>query len=238
MINDFINLQKKESQPWGFWATVGFCFIMGTVAYGIMVAVSGIEGVLKPWDNGLRLATNRLMVDPLIIVMCILFVHLRKGITFQDYLGLKRVKVSQMLIWCAIIAIVFLGMDQLENAIGYSNGKDSGLKMYKTAGCVPVLWFMTVILGPVTEETVFRGFVFKGFNAALGPVLTIILTSFIHTILHFQSGLITQIMRFIAAVLFCIARTRTGSLYVPITMHMVGNLVGMSQIWYFAQQNG
>ena len=231
--NDFIEIQEKQFKPWGFWATVGFCVCIAIVGVGITVIISGTEGLLKPMYNGLRFLTTRLIMDPLVIALCILFAHLRKGISFQEYLGLKRVRVSQMLLWCAITAAVVVCMELYELAIGESTTRDNVITMFKTAGYLPLLWLAVVVLAPVAEEISFRGFVFKGFNEAMGPVLTVVLLSFIFAILHFQHSLIGKALVFVMGVLFCVARIRTGSVYVPIAMHMVTNLVGMLHIWYW-----
>lgn len=84
-----------------------------------------------------------------------------------------------------------------------------------------------VLVAPVVEELVFRGYFFRVWrNSFLKCWGTLLLTSVLFTAMH--TG---QYPLQLLAVLFCfslllgLAREKTGSVYVPIVMHAVNNLV-------------
>lgn len=92
-----------------------------------------------------------------------------------------------------------------------------------------------VFLGPVIEELVFRGYLFQALrHSRLGLWGTLILTSVLFTAIHgYQYPWITLLHVFAFSLLLGMARKKTGSLYVPIALHMLNNAVAMTVLLYF-----
>ena len=79
---------------------------------------------------------------------------------------------------------------------------------------------------PLSEEYLFRGFLFAGWSRSkLGVTGTILLTSALWAAVHTQYDAYYVAAVFAFGVLAGIARHRTGSLWVPILIHAVVNLV-------------
>jgi hypothetical protein len=102
------------------------------------------------------------------------------------------------------------------------------------------LWLFgifAVLIGPVTEEIGFRGFLFQPIERAQGAVAAILITSAIFASLHGgQYGWSWQILTllFVAGVSFGFVRWKTGSLWPPIVMHIAYN--GLQFGAFFASQ--
>jgi uncharacterized protein len=242
MQSDFIEIKEKQAKPWGFWATGALCSFMAIAVIGTWLAVFGLDYIvdfmtLAAIENASKFAVGYLVASPILIGLCILFSRLRKGFTFSEYVGFARTSKGQLCAWLCITAIVIVCIDVLE----YRSGSSSEIAMLKSVSFMSLLVFslIAIFLAPITEEIVFRGFAFKGLWHSVGPIWTVLLTGFIFSLVHRHRNFIAHALIFVVAILLGIARIRTRSLYVPIAMHMICNLIGISILWYlFAQQNG
>jgi uncharacterized protein len=85
------------------------------------------------------------------------------------------------------------------------------------------------ILGPVMEELVFRGVLFLPLLRRLGPPAAILITSVVFGLSHY--GYEWAVVAFVCAdgLFFGVARHRTGSVYLPMLLHAIGNLFSIAQ---------
>jgi len=86
--------------------------------------------------------------------------------------------------------------------------------------------FNTIILAPVTEEVLFRGFMLPSWSRSwLGPIGAVAATSVIFAAMHIQYGICGMIAVGLAGCLYGWLRLRSGSLLPPILAHCVGNAI-------------
>ena len=83
-----------------------------------------------------------------------------------------------------------------------------------------VLLFLSSTIGPVIEEIVFRGFIYRAFERQWGWIASLVVTSALFGIYHphFWSAFTSSV------ILICLLR-RTGSLRAPILAHMAYNFL-------------
>ena len=107
-------------------------------------------------------------------------------------------------------------------------GDDFGVEVYKQANSLPLLYIGIVLFGPLFEEFLFRGFLFKGLaNSFLGGHGTVFFTSFLFTIIHLQyleKPLVLLFILFPMALILGYARLSSKSLLLPILLHSINNL--------------
>lgn len=86
-----------------------------------------------------------------------------------------------------------------------------------------VLFFIVAgIIGPVAEEILFRGIIY-GFFRRWGVLTALILSSVIFVLAHSTlSGI--PVPQIVGGLIFAIAYEKEGSLIVPITIHVLGNM--------------
>lgn len=89
-----------------------------------------------------------------------------------------------------------------------------------------------VLVAPVVEELVFRGYFFRVWrNSFLKCWGTLLLTSLLFAAVHLgQYPLQLLALLFCFSLLLGVAREKTGSVYVPIVMHAVNNLLAFIMI--------
>jgi membrane protease YdiL (CAAX protease family) len=102
---------------------------------------------------------------------------------------------------------------------------------YATAYFAPLLWLAFIIVAPLSEELFFRGFLFKGIESSrLGAFGAAIITSLVWAILHIQYDIYSMLVLFAGGLLLALSRVRSKSLYPPIAMHIVQNLVATVEV--------
>ncbi|MEE2002670.1 CPBP family intramembrane metalloprotease [Alkalimonas sp. MEB108] len=89
------------------------------------------------------------------------------------------------------------------------------------------LFVTMVLVAPVVEELVFRGYFFQAWrHSFLGLWGTLLATSMLFTLIHAgQYPLLMMAMLFSFSLILGLAREKTGSLYVPIALHALNNLL-------------
>jgi hypothetical protein len=108
------------------------------------------------------------------------------------------------------------------------------IDVYETARFVPLLWFAVVAVAPITEELFIRGFLFQGVvRSRLGPAGAIVLSALGWAAMHTQYDLFGITTIVLGGLLLGYARLRSRSLYVPIAMHVVQNLVATVEVMVY-----
>ncbi|MFQ5990296.1 MAG: lysostaphin resistance A-like protein [Candidatus Methylomirabilales bacterium] len=231
----------KPRAPWGFWATTGFSFIIGGVFFGIQaivlavfvgIAVSNNPDLAVPAfisdlrSNGLFLAVATCVSSPICIGLTIVCVRLRRGWSVREYLALGQVPREVLLKWLGLTLLFAIGSDALTLLIGREIVPDFVARTYETASFPLLLWTAFVVAAPAFEEIFFRGFMFRGLQHSwVGPIGAVILTSVIFGVIHFQYDAYGIATALAIGVLLGTARLKTESLYPPIAMHALINLV-------------
>jgi membrane protease YdiL (CAAX protease family) len=163
---------------------------------------------------------------PTLAVVFMLIAARRRGISNAD-LGLLRPHPAAMagwivawVVWLAIGEIVIdtFGLDQAQPWPAYST-------------LVVVLRVLAIgVAGPVSEELLMRGFVLHLLRRiGMNVWLAIAIASISWAALHVQYGPGTIALIAVDGVLLGVARVAGGSLWIPIAMHVMGNLVSIYQ---------
>ncbi len=181
--------------------------------------------------DGFVLSLAILASAPFIIGLSVLFAKIRKGMTVRRYLCLHPIRWRELAKWSLAFA-VFLGCwDGLSVLIGGSVVPEFMTKTYQSARFVPLLWLAFVVVAPLAEELLFRGFMFHGIQTSrLGTVGAVVICSLAWTLLHLHHNLYLLGMIFTSGIVLGIARARTNSVYIPIVLHALQNLVATIQV--------
>jgi membrane protease YdiL (CAAX protease family) len=243
-------LKEEESnnlKPWGFWATIAFSLI----AFVVMSLIQGIVLVIYAAQQGTKFDLNDKKFTESInnyaldgdllglaeipsatvgVLLILWFASLRKSITVKQYLHLYWPRIGSILKWLGIMFLVMIGMQVVMVSLGVETPSFM-TDVYGSTENKWLLWVAVVIGAPFFEEFLFRGFLFEGLrhsfskitNSAIGTTLTVLITSGIWAVIHMQYGWIEILSIFAIGIAFALARLKTGSLYVPIAMHMMMN---------------
>lgn len=235
------NAGEQKARPWGFWPTMGFSFIIAivyTVIQAIIVFVFVVVAALgvQKFDigqyakglesNGLFLAIATCAAAPFTIGTTMLFARTRKQITIKEYFCLHSIGWKELLKWCLIVLVFAACFDTLAYLLGRPIVPKFMLEAYKTAYFTPLLWFALVVAAPLTEETLFRGFLFKGIeHSRAGPVGAVIISALAWSVIHLQYDAYSVAGIFAGGLLLGFARFKSKSIYPSIIMHALQNII-------------
>ena len=207
------------------------------MAFGFLLAEFGLdpEADIDPFvvglqSDGLFLSTATLVSAPICIGVIILFVKLRRGPSVRQYLRIVPIAFGTLAKWLGITVLLMAAMAGV-NYLLDTPMDDFMVDVYETAVIVPLLWVAIILVGPLFEEILFRGFLFAGLhNSRLGAVGAVLLTSLLWTLLHVQYGIHGLSMVLVIGILLGIARLRTDSIQIPFVMHAFYNLAVMIEL--------
>jgi uncharacterized protein len=237
---------KLKPLPWGFWATIGFTsLIIILFSFAQFAAVKvfytafqifypGIDLSLSEYD-GLHIGISTCMGAPIGIALALLFAGIRKNITTKEYFCFFKPGKGQYLKWTlAVLALAFCS-DAVTTILGKPIVPEFMIGLYKSAGSKALLWFAFIVASPLSEEIIFRGFLFKGIqSSSVGTIGAVIITSIGWTALHAQYDLYGMGTILASGLLLGIARLRTNSIFIPIIMHSISNFIATLETAVYA----
>ncbi len=154
---------------------------------------------------------------------------------FKDYMALYKPSLKQVLAWLGIMVLLVAFLDSLSYIFELEVIPEWSKDIYRTTDSMAFLVFALAVLAPITEEAVFRGFLFKGVQHRLGPVWAVLLSALPWALLHvFQYDWyhITHIV--LLGLVLGGARWKTSSLFVPLILHGLNNTIATLELFFFA----
>lgn len=171
---------------------------------------------------------------PALAAICVL--ARRYSITPKNGFGLSRRSALKKIViglgLCAVILPVVwltaIGSHKIFTLAGMPPDRQPVINMVAAVAgrpwwIVALVMVQAVIVAPIIEETVFRGVALPALAKKLGTAPTIILISTIFAVLHNHPPVYAPL--FIFSVALNYAYLRSKSLIVPITIHVVFNLI-------------
>jgi beta-phosphoglucomutase len=236
-----------SARPWGFWATLGLSLaiagvVLGAelgmaVVLGLAAAVAGQGEPAADWlyQQGLVWAMATLISTPFLVGLTVLFAWMRRGLSVREYLAFRNVRKRTLVRWCLGLLAFALVSDGLTWLLGKPIVPEVMTEAYRTSVWPGLLWVAVVVCAPWGEEIFFRGFLFKGWlHSVLGGWGTVLLTSLIWAVIHLQYDLYGITTIFVGGLLLGYARLQSGSIYPPILMHTLMNVLAMTQTAFLA----
>lgn len=223
-------------KPWGFWKVIGATVMIfgGGLAAAVLVFTIYLGATLprgaRP-DPALLKNTSftgliYLVMTPVMLGLCWFYAgRCQPGRTAAEFLGLKRVPLKSLLGWCGATLLLCCANDGVSFLAGKPIVPEVMITEYLNADPRYLLLIAVVVLAPLLEETVMRGFLLEGLrHTKVGVAGAVALSAGSWAVMHIQYDWygITSILTF--GILLGIARHRTGSIYPVIAMHALSNL--------------
>ena len=246
-----------QRTPWGPWRALIGTFASFYLAQSFaMVLISAFvqsqhwdKARIESWANGVTAQFVYVcIVEFFTVTIIYLFIRGYPQKMVRTALGLVRprwIDLAYMLIgfmvyylvYMAILAItnVFFSVDTTQKQqIGFDNGADNAITLAMTFICL-------VVLPPLIEEIVFRGFLFRGLRRFWSPVLAALITSVLFAFPHSLQGADGTLWNaaldtFALSLVLCYLREKTGSLWAGIGVHALKNLVAFLALFIFHVQ--
>jgi membrane protease YdiL (CAAX protease family) len=226
---------RAELRPWGFWGSLGWGLLAAATALFaaiIYVAIWSLThqfAIPNPSDPAFGTVAE-IVVSVVPVVVLVIAVKARHY-SLRDYFALNGITRRDLALGVAGLITLIVVFDAMERLLGVDAGSKSVAATYraaKFAGMLPALWLATVIVAPIIEELLFRGFLHRGWAPSwLGISGTIVLTSALWAAMHQQYNGLGILCVFAIGLLFGWIRQRCGSTTLTIVLHALNNVIAM-----------
>ena len=217
-----IYIAGKLVLPTAKSATVGDIFFFGSND-GTVVSISIMIGCV------------------LLVAISALVIRVRGG-NLKQYLALRPFSLAVGMGMIGLLLIFMIGSQALTYMLDKSPLAFVD-PLYQSVSSVWLLIFAMVIVAPIYEELIFRGILWSAIAEQFtsppdteyrGAIVASLVTSLIFAVIHLQYGIYEISTIVVLALLFCYARIKSGSLILPILLHIINNGAAMWQ--YLAQR--
>jgi len=222
--------------PWGRFSTLG----LGAVALiaSQIVALAALiwwydlplGGLPDLTGSGVAVTLIILVSTPIEVVLLMLFAQ-RGGTSAAEYLGWTVPKRADVIFGLAVVAAFIVVADVVSWLADHGLVTSFQTDIYTTAGAqgwLALLWFAIIVVTPFGEETLFRGFLFRGwFRQPKDAWFAIVGTAALFALMHVQYDwfVIGQVFGF--GLLLGWMRWVSGSTLLTMLLHAFINLEGM-----------
>lgn len=238
--------QNKAQITWSAPAAI----IISVAIYFLGQTISGLlislYPLLRGWqqDASINWLNNSVLAQFIFVVLT----ESTSILMLYFYLQYKRAKLFvlgfwrkpkwsdvgwSLVTWGLYFLSAIIGITILQNlfpGLDIDQKQQTGFEQVNANWELALTFISLVVLAPVTEEVLARGFLYSGLKKHLPKVLAILCTSILFALVHLQFGSgqpllwVAGIDTFILSLFLCKLKDMTGSLWAPIMLHMLKNL--------------
>jgi membrane protease YdiL (CAAX protease family) len=226
------DLAAAEAKCWGRWATLGLGVVAALIAQipGLIACFFRYGTDLAQWgaigSDSIAVILTVCLSTPVQVALLALFAR-RTGMTVANYLGLTIPRKREVALVLGVVAIVIAA----DYGLSWLGGQDIAppfqrniIQSASAAGALPGLFLTIVVVAPIGEETLFRGFLFRGWNRSSADAwFAIVATAALWTALHVQYDVFVLAQVFALGLVLGWIRWKTGSTVPTILLHMLLN---------------
>ena len=169
----------------------------------------------------------------LFLIMGMVMAFITWRVKLVEWLGLRWrqwplafaiAPVTVFFMWCLMGVLMIAGWNQwLEDSLGIESMQEA-VKLLQQANDPLVLALMAlaaVVVAPLAEEVVFRGYLYPAAKRFCGPAGAIIFSSLVFAAAH--GNVVALLPLFILAVILCLIYEFTGSILACMSVHFLFN---------------
>ncbi|MCO7225505.1 CPBP family intramembrane glutamic endopeptidase [Pleionea sp. CnH1-48] len=140
------------------------------------------------------------------------------------HFGWCRFSLARLMFWLVVLAGFILSYPYIAQWFDQPAVNDFVIQVVSSSNYLALTALAVVLLAPVFEEVFFRGYLISVWQqTSLGAWGSILLTSLIWSLIHFQYDVFEISVIFVFGLILGMARIHSGSIWVPLIMHCVFN---------------
>lgn len=200
-------------------AALPLFFVYGTAPPAGLTAALALTLATPPAAAALLVLARRLGLDP------------------RTDLGLRPPTWRQGLVWTSATAAVAVAGEAVRLALGEPLVPPFMVDLYESAVWLPLLYVAFVLMAPLFEELLFRGFLIPGLSSSplLGTAGAVVVSAVMWALVHGQYGWIDKTVVLALGLVLGAARARTGSTLLAVGLHALVNLAAVLQTAWLAE---
>lgn len=230
------NGDSPNGRPTGGWG------ISGALGLGLAAVIvpSVLASMILPLVVSLGVGqniqnfTSSLVVELLTIAAVVAIVYAYRLRLTDIGLGRLRLEhVGMALLGFAAYALLSVGISSLmQRVMPFDENEIQDVGFTSPQGIELALVFLIlVILVPLAEEILFRGFIFRGFRKRLPFWATALIVSVLFALAHFQINVGLDV--FALSLVLCFLREKSDSLWPGIALHATKNFVAFMFLFVY-----
>ena len=242
---------KPSWNPWGGVIFVLLVFFGSQLLGGLLVSVypyakhwSGQQA--DDWLNNSVNAQFVYIVATGVLVVTALYLFLRRRKLGLTAIGLRRPRWSDPAYGLAAVVPYFVlylltvgVVSRLVPSLNVNQHQQLGFNNVHGGGQLLLTFISLVVLPPIIEEIMVRGFLYSSLKKAVPVVWAVILTSGIFAAAHLPEGgaagplYIAALDTFVLSLVLIYLREKTGGLWASMTLHAIKNGVAFAALFAF-----
>lgn len=208
------------------------------IGFGMSAFFGWDEARINSWfEGGAEAQAVIIGLSGLFTLLMIGWFLKRRKTTFAQ-IGFGRPKASAtwqavlaFVVYVAIFLIILGVVSKLIPGLDLNQEQDLGFD-YSAKESIWLLVVSLVIIPPIVEEIVMRGFLFTGLRTKMPFLVATIMTSILFGAAHLPSGKdgllwVGAIDTFVLSLVLCYLREKTGSVWAGIYLHAIKNAVAL-----------
>ena len=230
--------QPPPDPPWGVASTIAWTLtalllgvVAATVSFGMWVG-NAPRPSTTTYDGAL-IAFGTFASVPVQIAMLVFAAQLRHWPP-AIYLGLVVPRRAEVIIATVCVIALNLAFDGILYVSGRELVPPFQVEAWRTAvdaGWLIGLLAAIVVVAPVGEEIVFRGFLFRGLAKPGWEIQAVLGVALAWALLHIQYDWLGMVQIFLVGLVLGWFRWASGSTLLTIGMHVLINLQSMIETW-------
>lgn len=207
---------------WVFISVIASQFLVGFV----MLRLVGRDAFDTPVFNAIYSLISYIIALVLIIFVPLAF--MKKWKTNREELGLRGsptwTDIGLAPVGFVVALAISAGLAAIFSVFPWFNVHETqqlGFSFYLSGGDRIIAFITLVILPPIVEEIIFRGFLYGKLRSRLSMPASILITSLLFGIIHLQWNVGLDV--FALSIVLCVLREITGTIYAGILTHMLKN---------------
>lgn len=248
------NNKQSSLVTWGPVAAVVIIIVIYFLSQLLAVLILSIYPVFRHWsyaESQTWLSNSNyaqffltLIIEALSLGLLALFLRHRK--TNFKSLGLKDhprlLDIGYVLVgFAAYILTFYLSLTLLEHiapSLNVNQKQDIGFSTSTAGNQLWLVFASLVILPPIVEEILFRGFMYTGLRTKMHKVVAALITSVFFASLHLIEGTsgilwVAGLDTFILSMVLVYLREKTDKLWAPMGLHMAKNFLAFASLFLF-----
>ena len=220
--------------------------IAGIVLYLILLAYGWDTDRITAWFGGGGSAQFALSISISLVTLGLLYFFLKRRKAKLADIGLVRPRLKDagyalagLGVYITFYIFIVSVLARLFTSLNLEQQQELGFDKASTGSALVMVFIALVVLPPLVEEIISRGFLFSGLRRGFKFLPAALITSLIFGIAHLPGGeggstiWIAFIDTFVLSMVLVYLRERTGSLWPSIGLHGLKNLVAFLVLFVF-----
>lgn len=244
--------QTPDGVTWGAWSAIIVAVVIFLVAQIIAAQVIGLYPIFKHWS---QMAAQDwlnnsvpgqffyyLVAESLTVAGIIGFIRWRKGLL--SAIGLKKPKLEDipyafigLIIYFPLLILVVYGVKAIFQGLNLGQQQAIGFSSTTTGWPLVLVFLSLVVMPPIAEEIMFRGFVYSGLKRNLPKIWAVLLTCAVFAFPHLLESTgggplwVAGVDTFVLSLTLIWLREKTGRLYAGMGLHALKNFIAFLQLY-------